>query len=158
MKKAILLFFSLLSLTIFAQPKDFYAKVTAVKDGDTVKVLYEKQEYTVRLSHIDCPEKKQDFGTKAKQRTSDLCFEKNVWVQSNGKKDRNGRILGEIIVNNRWNVNKILVEEGLAWHYKKFSKDTDYSLLEENAQIRKVGVWSMKNPIAPWDWRKGVRY
>jgi micrococcal nuclease len=32
----------------------------------------------VRLPGIDCPEKAQDFGARAKQGTSDLCFGNNV--------------------------------------------------------------------------------
>jgi micrococcal nuclease len=35
----------------------FTAKVTAIKDGDTFKILYKNNEITVRLNHIDCPEK-----------------------------------------------------------------------------------------------------
>lgn len=156
--KYLMCLLSLYTTIIFAQPKEFYAQVIAIKDGDTVKILYEKQEYTVRLSHIDCPEKKQDYGKKAKQRTADLCFGKKVRIKHNGKKDRNGRILGEIFASKDLNVNKKMVEEGLAWHYTKFSKDKTYAILEQQARSKKIGIWSLKNPIAPWDWRKGMRY
>ena len=52
------------------------------------------------------------------------------------------------------NVNKELVKYGLAWHFKKYSDDNDYSDLEINARNSQIGIWSEPNPIAPWDWRK----
>jgi len=35
----------------------------------------------MRSNGIDCPEKGQDFGARAKQPTSDLCFGKIVRVE-----------------------------------------------------------------------------
>jgi len=64
------------------QPKElrelsvFTGKVIGIKDGDTFEVLYDNQPERVRLAEIDCPEKAQAFGTKAKQYVSDLCFGK----------------------------------------------------------------------------------
>ena len=104
------------------------AKVVGVKDGDTFVVLHEQRQITVRLEHIDAPEKNQPFGTKAKQFASDFCFGKTVVVIGNGKKDRNGRWIGEIFYNNQ-NLGKELVRNGLAWHFKKYSKSL-LSLLE----------------------------
>lgn len=46
-------------------------KVIGVKDGDTFVLLIDGKEQTVRFAHIDCPEKKQPFGTKAKQFVSE---------------------------------------------------------------------------------------
>ena len=58
-------------------PFDFVANVIGVKDGDTVEVLYNEVPIVIRLEHIDCPEKKQAFGAKAKQFTSDFIFQQN---------------------------------------------------------------------------------
>jgi len=107
-----------------------------------------KQE-VVRLAHIDSPEKKQPFGNKAKQYVSDLCFGKYVKIGNNLKRDRNKRILAEIILPNGINVNKELVKNGLAWHFKKYSKDNIYAQLELKARSQKTGLWKDKNPIAP---------
>lgn len=129
-------------------------KVIGIKDGDTFVVLIDGKEQSVRLEHIDCPEKKQPFGSKAKQFASDLCFGKYVQLNEKKKYDRNKRLISEIILNNGINVNKELVKNGLAWHFKKYSKDNDYSELEINARNNQIGIWSESNPIAPWDWRK----
>ena len=129
------------------------AKVVGVKDGDTFVVLNEKKEIVVRLEHIDAPEKNQTFGNKAKQFASDFCFGKTVVVIGNGKKDRNGRWIGEIFYNNQ-NLNKELVRNGLAWHYKRYSKSANYADLETAARKKKIGLWRDKDPVAPWNWRK----
>ena len=132
------------------------AKVVGVKDGDTFVVLNEKKEIVVRLEHIDAPEKNQPFGNKAKQFASDFCFGKTVVVIGNGKKDRNGRWIGEIFFKNQ-NLGKELVRNGLAWHFKRYSKSANYADLEIAARKKKVGLWRDKDPIAPWNWRKSKR-
>ena len=129
------------------------AKVVGVKDGDTFVVLHEKKEIVVRLEHIDAPEKNQPFGYKAKKFVSDFCCGKTVVVIGNGKKDRNGRWIGEIFYNNQ-NLNKELVRNGLAWHYKRYSKSANYADLETAARKKKIGLWRDKDPGAPWNWRK----
>ena len=51
-------------------------KIIGVKDGDTVEGLYYQFPINIRLEHIDAPEKRQPFGTKSKEKLSDLCFGK----------------------------------------------------------------------------------
>jgi endonuclease YncB( thermonuclease family) len=58
-------------------------------------------------------------------------------VISDGKKDRNGRIIGKIFCKQRC-LNKDLVKNGLAWHFKKYSQDTIYHNLEQEAKKYKV--------------------
>ena len=51
-------------------------------------------------------------------------------------------------------MNKAMLQEGLAWHYKDYSKSTEYRQLMESAQSQKKGVFRQKNPIPPWECRK----
>ncbi|MBS1572224.1 MAG: thermonuclease family protein [Bacteroidetes bacterium] len=139
---------------LFSQ--EYTAKVIKIKDGDTIEILLDGQPQTIRLAHIDCPEKKQPFGSKAKQFVSDKCFGKMVTVVIAGKPDRNGRWIAEIFINHQ-NINKELVRNGLAWHFKKYSKDSVYAELENIAREKKIGLWQDNNPIAPWEWRKSKR-
>lgn len=67
--------------------------------------------------------------------------------------DRYGRTLGFIFVGDV-NVNKELLKNGLAWHYKYFNDDADLDLLERQARVKKIGIWSESNPDAPWDYRR----
>lgn len=137
-------------------------KVVAVKDGDTVVVLDEHNvQHTVRVADIDCPEKNQPYGKKAKCFTSDQIFGKIVSIKiknSKRPKDRYGRIIGSIIYNkNKKNLSEELLKNGLAWHYKHYSKSIILSQLESKAKKGKLGLWSEVNPINPYNWRKGQR-
>ena len=129
-------------------------RVIDIKDGDTYVILIKGNEVVVRLDHIDCPEKRQPFGMEAKKFAFDLCFDKNVFLVSKNKFDRYNRLIAEVYLENGLCVNKELVVNGLAWHFKKYSKSRAYSELEKEARAKKIGLWSELYPIAPWDWRK----
>ena len=137
------------------KPKYLEAKIIRILDGDTVEVLYGELPIKLRLAHIDCPEKrgKQPFGNKAKIALSDLCFGQMVQIDSDKKFDRNGRLIGVIFNADGLNVNKEMVRLGMAWHYKKYSDDMSYDLLEKEARKNKLGLWIDPNPIAPWAFR-----
>ena len=88
-------------------------KVVGVIDGDSMTVLHEGRGEQTRLWGIDCPEKSQDFGIKAKQITSILVFAKTVEVDPIAT-DRYRRTVafvrvGDILVNDK------LIRQGLAW-------------------------------------------
>lgn len=131
------------------------AKIIRILDGDTVEILYDQLPIKLRLEHIDAPEKrgKQPYGNKAKIALSDLCFGQMVQIHSEGKFDRNGRLIGVIFNANGLNLNKEMVRLGMAWHFKKYSSDSSYDLIERDARNRKIGLWQDQNPIAPWDYR-----
>ncbi|MBL0686083.1 thermonuclease family protein [Aquimarina mytili] len=135
-------------------------KVIGVKDGDTVVILDDdKNQYTVRVADIDCPEKNQPFGKKAKWFTSEQIFGKKVSIQvkdSNKPTDRWGRIIGYLIYEDK-NLSHELLKAGLAWHYKYYSSDKVMASLESTAKKQKIGLWSDPNPINPYNWRKGER-
>jgi len=131
-------------------------KVIAIKDGDTIELLKDGQPLRVRLLGVDAPEKNQDFGTRSRQFTSDLSFNKYVNLVVDGK-DRYGRTVGSIILPDGRTLNQELVRNGFAWHYKAYSKDEELARLEEEARSEKRGLWAGKNPTAPWDFRKNQR-
>lgn len=90
-------------------------KVVAVKDGDTIDVLLNGKTQRVRFAHIDCPEKNQPYGTKARQFTSLACFGQTVSLVHTRQYDRNKRLLAEVITATGKNLNKELVKAGLAF-------------------------------------------
>ena len=55
--------------------------VVSILDGDTLEVLHNTNPDRIRLSGIDCPEKGQAYGKKAKQAASELVFGKEVTLQ-----------------------------------------------------------------------------
>ncbi len=128
-------------------------KVIGVIDGDTIKILDNGTEIKIRLAEIDCPERKQPFGTQAKKYTSDLAFGKNVTLKVKGH-DVYGRTLAEVILPDGRNLNRELVHNGYSWWYNKYSKDRTLGQLQQEAKKAKRGLWSNPQAIPPWEWRK----
>ena len=56
----------------------FAGKVVGVVDDNTITVLHNGVRERIRLHGIDCPERHQAFGNRAKQFTSKLIFVKSV--------------------------------------------------------------------------------
>ncbi|MCL4809462.1 MAG: thermonuclease family protein, partial [Thermoanaerobaculia bacterium] len=115
----------------------FEARVVGVSDGDSITVLDGTTRVKVRLNGIDCPERRQPFGARAKQLTSELAFGKTVTVRPFGK-DRYGRVLGEVVLPDGRVLNEELVAAGMAWHYKRYSKDERLARLERQARRARV--------------------
>jgi endonuclease YncB( thermonuclease family) len=138
---------------------DFSGRVVGVSDGDTIKVLHKGKAEKIRLYGIDCPEKGQAFGTKAKQFTSQLVFGKEVTVKDHGlDNNRFKRTLGEIVLPDGRVVNEELLRAGLAWWYRKYVPNrVDLEALEQEAQQAKLGLWADPDPVPPWCYRKHQR-
>lgn len=126
-------------------------KVVGVTDGDTIKILTsEREQIKIRLYGIDAPEKKQPYGTAAKRYLADLIAGKTIQIEERGK-DRYKRVLGIAYLGGR-DVNEILVLNGYAWAFTKYSKI--YESQEWQARSKRLGLWRDKNPIKPEIWRK----
>ena len=93
---------------------------------------------------------------RAKEFVSRFCYGKTVEIIISSKPDRYGRWIAEIFYNNQ-NLNKELIRNGLAWHFKKYSKDEVYAELEKIARGKRLGLWQEQHPIAPWEWRKNKK-
>ena len=108
----------------------------------------------IRLLGIDCPESKQPFGTRAKQFTGDLSFGKVVTVRVRDV-DRYRRTVAEIILPDGRNLNQELVRAGFAWWYRRYARhETILQDLEREARAGRRGLWTDKDPVPPWEWRK----
>ncbi len=134
-------------------------KVIAIADGDTVTVLTEENEqFKVRLAGIDCPEKTQAFGNRAKKALSEKVFGQNVRIEHRGK-DQYGRTLGIVMMGNI-DINEYMIAQGVAWHFKRYAssqpqEEADrYSKAEEIARKNKKGLWVQDNPTPPWKFRE----
>ncbi|MEW5980163.1 MAG: thermonuclease family protein [Acidobacteriota bacterium] len=106
-------------LVVPLAPTTLRGKVVGVSDGDTITVLNEKTPIKVRLYGIDCPEKGQAFGARAKQLTSDLVFGKTVDVEP-VEIDQYGRTVGIVKLENGKIVNAEILRAGFAWVYDRY--------------------------------------
>lgn len=150
MKKIIYILFLFISAFCFSQVK---GKVIKVKDGDTVVVLLsDKTQETVRLAEVDCPENGQPFGKNAKQFTSSQVFEKNITFYRTGK-DRYKRTIAKIFYSNHKYLSAEIIKAGLGWWYYQASKNTRLREMQDKAKEKKLGLWSDKKAVSPWDFR-----
>lgn len=139
---------------------EFWGKVVGVADGDTITVLAPgNRQVKVRLYGIDCPEKKQAFGQRATQFTAQRVAGDMVRVEVMDA-DRYGRSVGVVYADNGQNVNRELIEAGMAWVYPSYCKTsfcTEWKRLQVRARSAGVGLWVDRNPVPPWEWRKARR-
>lgn len=142
---------------LLAQPvyADFTGKVVKVADGDTITVLRDSEQIKIRLAGIDAPEKAQPFGNVAMQSMSDMVFGKEVRIVEQGR-DRYGRTIGRVYQGDI-DVSAEQIKQGMAWVYRKYTKEAALYQLEDEAKQHRLGLWVDADPVPPWAWRKMVR-
>lgn len=154
MKKNLLILFVLLSVLISSQTA---GKVIKVKDGDTVVVLLsDSTQETLRLAEVDCPEKGQAFGKNAKQFTSDAVFGKTITFYRTAK-DRYQRTVAKIFYDHNKYLSEEIIKAGFGWWYFKASKNLNLQKLQDSAKENRLGLWTDKNAVSPWEYRKSRR-
>jgi micrococcal nuclease len=127
-------------------------QVVGIADGDTLTVLRNRKPVKVRLSDIDAPEKRQPFGARAKQTLSDMCFGKDATLSVRNK-DRYGRVVARVSCDGV-DVNRAQVERGMAWHYRRYSKDKALAVIQDQARVARRGLWADPAPVPPWTFRR----
>jgi len=130
--------------------------VFRIIDGDSFEGRANGQNYRIRLFGIDAPEKGQDFYQKSKGRLGELCNEGPITIKIRNK-DYFGRWVADSYSYKGEFINQIMIKEGLAWHFTKYSKDPTLKKLERDARDAQIGIWSIRDQIAPWDYRKSKR-
>ena len=134
------------------------ARVVAVTDGDTVKVLTaERREYRVRLSEIDAPESGQPYGRASKSALSRIVFGRTVAIVP-ADHDRYGRTVARIRVG-ALDASTEMVRQGAAWVFLAYNHDKTLMPIEARARASKVGLWALPpmERVAPWEWRRAKR-
>ena len=111
----------LLLFPLSVEAETLVGKVVGVTDGDTITVLVAERPVKVRLAEIDTPERKQPWGSRAKQALSSKVFRENVEVRVLNI-DRYGRTVGHVWIGDR-NINREMIREGHAWVYRRYLDD-----------------------------------
>ena len=142
-----------LSPAVFAA--DLSGRVIGITDGDTVTLLTsDKQQVRIRLAEIDAPESGQPYGSKSKQKLSELIFGKDVRVVVQTT-DRYGRTVGRPYVGDL-DVCEEMVRAGAAWVYRQYVIDKSLFDIEIEAREAKRGIWGLSEAqnMPPWKWRR----
>jgi endonuclease YncB( thermonuclease family) len=138
------------------------ARVVGITDGDTVKALLAGNELLrVRLSWIDAPERSQAFGQRSKQHLSELVFGRDVELHTYGL-DRYGRTQAVVMLDGV-DINLEQVRSGMAWCYTRYLSQApadiqaSYRQAEAEAWEQQRGLWSERDPIPPWEYRRAQK-
>ncbi|MDO4434475.1 MAG: thermonuclease family protein [Alysiella sp.] len=164
LKKMIVGIFAVLVFAVQADSGSLYdARVTAVHDGDTVRVTNQYgQKQRIRLAYIDAPELQQTYGKASRDALSALILHQKVQVEVIDT-DRYRRQVARLTLNGQ-DINLSQLQNGNAWHYRSIARqkqsDSDYRLYEQahnQARQQKRGLWQQFNPDAPWSYRYHTR-
>ncbi len=139
-------------LALFTTVPDGYVKVVENVDGDTLHVMQDGKQETVRLLGVDTPETKdprksvQCFGHNASEYTKSLVSGRAVKLIADPMqtdRDKYGRLLRYVEFEDGTSLNERLVYEGYAFAYEAFpdSKLSYYKQLEADAKANKRGLW-----------------
>ena len=128
-----------------------------VSDGDSLHLeLPDGERVRVRLYGIDAPEKDQECALAARKKLGKLIYDKKIRVEVLDV-DKYGRYVGKVYAGARY-VNRYMLKEGLAWHYKHYAAD-DELLAEAEARAKAAGrgIWSTESPCRPRIFRSEQR-
>lgn len=141
----------LLAFCAAALAQALEGRVVGVADGDTIAVLIDGRQVDVRLSDIDAPEKAQAFGQRARQALAALVMGRTVRIEARGRDDY-GRTIGRVFVDGL-DVNLEQVRNGMAWAYRKYTRDGAIIAAESQARVAGAGLWSAADQTPPWEFR-----
>jgi endonuclease YncB( thermonuclease family) len=140
------------------EPDTTLAGAAVAIDGDTIELAGRR----IRLHGIDAPERAQrcrrasgaewECGRAAAERLSALLRERPARCAGR-ERDRYGRLVAVCSAAGN-DLGAVLVEEGLAHAYSRYSRD--YAPLEEAARAAGRGVWQ-GSAEAPWSFREAAR-
>lgn len=153
-----------------ASAAELHGKVVHVADGDSITVLdAAKRQHKVRLAAIDAPERRQAYGTRARQHLSALVLGRSVIVVWD-RRDRYGRIVGKVLAPacaavtcaKTLDAGLAQISAGYAWHYRRYARTQPpqerqrYAAAEQAARTRRMGLWQDNHPAPPWEFRRAA--
>lgn len=131
-----------------------YYNVSKVTDGDTLHIIMEGNDETVRLIGINTPETvdpRKDvecFGKEASDRMKELAKGKIVRLEfdeSQALRDTYGRLLAYVYLEDGQMINRKMVAEGYAYEYTymiPYKYQSEFRELQYLAQSAKRGLWA----------------
>lgn len=129
-------------------------KVKRVIDGDTIVILSDSKDFTVRLIGVDTPESVhpskpvQCFGLEASEKTKEWLTGRSVWLEQDATqdtKDKYGRTLAYVYRDDGLFVNLELLRAGYAYEYTyiiPYKYQREFKEAELEARNTDAGLWS----------------
>jgi micrococcal nuclease len=130
-----------------------FGTVTRVVDGDTLVVQLSTGPIRVRLYGIDAPEHKQSGGRESAAALTSLVSGERVELEPVNQ-DRYSRMVARVL-RGQLDVNAEMIRRGDAWVYRHYLRreDRGWCSLESDARKARRGLWAVREPVPPWDFR-----
>lgn len=128
--------------------------VKKVVDGDTIQVTIDGKDEVLRLIGINTPETVdprtpvQCFGIEASNKAKEALTGKNVGLEADetqSERDKYGRLLRYVYLEDGTNFNKMMIEEGYAYEYTygtPYKYQADFKTAQQQAKDAKRGLWA----------------
>lgn len=132
-----------------------YYDVTKVTDGDTIHIMMNGEDETVRLIGINTPETVDPrrtvecFGKEASARMKEIALGKIVRLEyddSQALRDTYGRLLAYVYLEDGQMINRKMVAEGYAYEYTyltPYHYQREFRDLQRLAQSAGRGLWAV---------------
>ena len=129
-------------------------KVIKVVDGDTVTVDMDGTKETLRLIGINTPETVDPrkpvecFGKEASDKAKEVLNGKSVILENDptqGERDKYGRLLRYVFLEDGTNFNKLMIAEGYAYEYTystPYKYQSEFKEAQKEAEKNKRGLWA----------------
>ncbi|MFA6685098.1 MAG: thermonuclease family protein [Arcobacteraceae bacterium] len=153
--------FLIVTLVTLSFSREYIGTIVKVTDGDTIQVQSNSEILSIRVLYIDTPEKfggsklekdskqtginskkLQELGKLSSNYASKFFKKDDVVKVVSYKKDRYGRLLGEIYKNNI-NYSYKIVSDGYACIYKQEKYPMELSALLIDAKSKRNGLWGV---------------
>ncbi len=129
-------------------------KIITVVDGDTVKIYINNKLESIRMIGLDTPEtvdprkEVQCFGLEASKKAKEMLEGKSVILEkdeSQGERDKYGRLLLYLYLEDGTFFNKWMIENGYGHEYTyniPYKYQTEFKNAEKYARENKLGLWA----------------
>ncbi len=130
----------------------FQPRVFRVFDGDRFLVRQQGRTLRIRIQGVDAPELDQPHGLESKAILEKMISANRVTLSPSGTMDG-----GYMVAETRWqdfDIAAELVRVGAAWAIPGTeSEGRQLEALQSEAREAGRGLWSMADPVPPWEWR-----
>ncbi len=151
-------------------------RAESIDDGDTFVFVPTSavgsavRRVRIRLHAVDAPELAQSSGWAARAALAELLHSARITVDCY-KQDARGRAVCRVraqahdtgVDTVARDVELVLLEAGLAWHYEAFAREQtpaerdSYARAMAQARAARRGLWQHEAPMAPWQCRERLR-
>lgn len=139
-----------------SDPKVEWWDIEKVVDGDTVHIKKNGIKEKVRLIGLDTPEAVDPrkpvecFGKEASKHAKEILNGQKIMIElddSQGERDKYGRLLAYIFLENGTNFNKKMIADGYGYEYtynKPYKYQDEFKQAQTMARDNNLGLWSNK--------------